>query len=139
MIKSKNTHFGRIGECRLQDCPVDEVARVRGVARVTWCGRRTKRIAWRDFVMMKKIAAQLGMLLLLLAVMSCCCRGHVLVQHRRTHGALGATQGTRTIYTTDITAAAHTATRFVALLMLFVFHLWATKNPFCDRFTSYTI
>lgn len=45
MIKPKNTHFGRIGECRLQDRPVDEVARVRGVARVTWGGRRTEWVA----------------------------------------------------------------------------------------------
>lgn len=102
------------------------MARMRGVARMAGGGRRAEWIARRDFVMMEETTGQLGMLLLLLTVMSGCSRGHVLVQHRRAHSTLGTTEGTRAVYTTDVTAATHTTAdtaRLVALLVFLVLHL----------------
>lgn len=98
--------------------------------RVIWVagGRwRVKRITRRDFVMMEETTGQLGVLLLLLAVMSGCSRGHVFVQHRCAHSTFGTPEGSRAVYTTDVTAATHAAAdaaRLVALLVLLVLHLW---------------
>lgn len=78
--------------------------------------------------MMEKTTGQLGvLLLLLLTVMGGRSRGHVLVQHRRTHGTLGTPESARAVYTTDVTASTHAAAntaRLVALLVFLILHLW---------------
>lgn len=76
---------------------------------------------------MKKTTGQLGvLLLLLLAMMGSCSLQHVLVQYRRAHGTLGTAEGSRAVYTTNVTAATHAAAdaaSFVALLVFLVLHL----------------
>lgn len=99
---------------------------MRGVIRVAGGGRRVEWIA-RDFVMMEETTGQLGVLLLLLAMMGGCSRGHVLVQHRCAHSTLGTPEGSRAVYATGVTAATHTAAdaaRLVAFLVFLVLHLW---------------
>lgn len=83
--------------------------------------------------MMEETTGQLDvlLLLLLLAVMGGCSRGHVLVQYRRAHGTLGTTEGSRAIYTTDVTATTHAAadaTPLAALLVFLVLHLRSTNR-----------
>ena len=54
----------------------------------------------------------------------------MFVKHRRAHGAFATTKGSRPVNTANVTAATyatHAAThsaRLVALLVLFVLHLW---------------
>lgn len=84
-------------------------------------------------MMMEETAGQLGVLLLLLAMMGGCSRGNMLVQHRCAHSTLGTPEGSRAVYTTDVTAATHTAAdiaRLVALLMFLVLHLRAINDFF---------
>lgn len=127
-----DTHFGGVGERRLEDRPVDQVARVRRVTRVTGGRLGVERVAGRDLVMMKETASQLDVLLL--AMVSDRGHGHVLVEHRRAHGAFATTKGSRPVNTANVTpatyathASTHSA-RFVTFLVLFVLHLTHETN-----------
>ena len=82
--------------------------------------------------MMKETASQLDVLLL--AMVRDRGHGHVLVEHRRAHGAFATTKGSRPVNTANVTpatyathASTHSA-RFVTFLVLFVLHLTHETN-----------
>lgn len=102
---------------------------MRRVTRVTGGRLGVERVAGRDLVMMKETASQLDVLLL--AMVSDRGHGHVLVEHRRAHGAFATTKGSRPVNTANVTPATYASThsaRFVTFLVLFVLHLTHETN-----------
>lgn len=105
---------------------------MRGMCRVAGGRLGVERVARRDLVMMKETASQLDVLLL--AMVRDRGHGHVLVEHRRAHGAFATTKGSRPVNTANVTpatyathASTHSA-RFVTFLVLFVLHLTHETN-----------
>lgn len=105
---------------------------MRGMCRVAGGRLGVERVARRDLVMMKETASQLDVLLL--AMVRHRGHGHVLVEHRRAHGAFATTKGSRPVNTANVTpatyathASTHSA-RFVTFLVLFVLHLTHETN-----------